>query len=86
MNPRRQANRDLRHGRSKDLVERGGVEGVERALEAAEVGVERLGAAAQRVLLGGAGGDEGRGRLPQLPRRLGRGGRRRLEAARVAVA
>jgi len=71
----------------EDLVERGGIEGVELALEAADVGVERHGAAAQRVLLGGAGGDEGRGRLPQLPRCLGRGGgRRRLEAARIAVA
>jgi hypothetical protein len=70
----------------EDLVERGRVEGVELALEAADVGVERHGAAAQRVLLGGAGGDECRGRLPQLPRCLGRGCRRRLEAARVAVA
>jgi hypothetical protein len=107
--PRRQANRDLRRGRSnrafmsqslageeveeekgrrrgdEDLVERGGVE-VERALEAADVGVQRHDAAAQRVLLGGAGCDEGRGRLLQLPRRLCRGGSRRLEAAHVAVA
>ena len=77
-----------RRGREgeQDLVDRGWVEGGERALEAADVGVERDGAAAKRVLFGGARGDEGGGRLPQLPRRLGRGRRLRLEAAGVAVA